>query len=158
VMRAWYDIERLDEHNRADEAGIRATAAAVGALIERENDRGIPADRIVLAGFSQGGAAVLFTALRYSQSLAAVVALSCYLPMAKTLAAEMHAANRQVPIFMAHGEADHVVPYWIGENSRDALLGAGLDVTWHSYPMMHSVAPEELGDIRAFLDRHISPR
>ena len=157
IMRAWYDIERLDEHNRADEAGIRATAAAIGGLIERENQRGIRPDRIVLAGFSQGGAAVLFTALRYPETLAAVVALSCYLPMADTLAAEMQTANRRLPIFMAHGEADHVVPHWIAEHSRDALLEAGLDVTWHSYPIMHSVAPEELADIRRFLDRHIRP-
>ncbi len=156
VMRAWYDIVSFGP-GREDEAGIRAAAAAIGDLIRREQSRGVPPERVMLAGFSQGGATALFTALRYPERLAGLLALSCYLPLPEQLAAEMHPANRQLPIFMAHGEADPVLPLWIGEASRDALLAAGCDVRWKRYPMMHAVIPEELADIREFLALQLPP-
>ncbi|RMF97890.1 MAG: carboxylesterase [Gammaproteobacteria bacterium] len=154
VMRAWYDILSFGP-GREDEAGIRAAAEAIGELIRREQARGVPPERIVLAGFSQGGATALFTALRFPERLAALLALSCYLPLPDRLPAELQPANQRLPIFMAHGEADHVLPLWIGEASRDALIAAGCDVRWKTYPMMHAVTPEELADIRDFLARQL---
>ena len=156
-MRAWYDIVGLDRRSPEDEAGLAASADGVRALVEREKDRGIPADRIVLAGFSQGGALALHTALRHSERLAGVLALSTYLPLASRLAAEAHPANAAVPVFMAHGAYDTVVPPALGEGSRDALRARGYDVEWRTYPMPHSVCAEEIADARTWLLRVLPP-
>jgi phospholipase/carboxylesterase len=157
-MRAWYDITAIDRRAAEDEAGIRSSAADIGALVRRERERGIPADRIVLAGFSQGGAMALFTALRFSERLAGAAALSCYLPLAATLPAEAHPANAAVPLFMAHGTFDPVVPPALGEASRDLLRSRGYDVEWHAYPMPHSVCAQEVSDLRAWLLRVLPAR
>jgi phospholipase/carboxylesterase len=151
VMPAWYDILGTDINRREDEAGVRASQKAVEQLIAREHERGIAADRIVLAGFSQGGAIAFQTALRRSQPLAGVMALSTYVPLAATLAAERNAASNAVPIFMAHGTYDPIIPLASAERSRDLLQGLGYAVAWHEYPMEHSVCPEEIAAIGAFL-------
>lgn len=150
-MRAWYDLTGVDMQAREDDTGIRESTAAIEALIAREAARGIPRERIVLAGFSQGGAMALFTGLRHREALAGLVVLSAYLPVADSLEAEASPANRKVPIFMGHGEADNVVPVWLARQSRDQLAGLGYAVQWKTYLMPHTVAPEELADIRAFL-------
>lgn len=150
-MRAWHDIASLDRESVEDEAGIRISARAIGRLIQVTIDGGIPARRIVLAGFSQGGAIALFTALRWPESLAGVVALSCWLPLAKSLHREASPSNAQVPLFIAHGTMDPVVPFAMGTESRDRLRAAGLAVDWHEYPMPHSVCGEELEDLRRWL-------
>lgn len=157
-MRAWYDIGDLDpDGHPEDEAGIRQAGVSIGALLQAEIDSGIPAHRIVLGGFSQGGATALFTALRFPQRLAGVIGLSCYLPLARTLAAEISAPNRATPVFQGHGEADPVVPEWIGRASHEQLVAAGCDAEWHSYASPHAVIPDELADVRAFLDRCLPP-
>lgn len=152
-MRAWYDILGLDRLAAEDAAGFRDTDARVGELIRAQVGRGIPAARIVLAGFSQGGAVSLHTGLRYPERLAGIMALSCYLPLAGTLAAERAAANSGVPIFMAHGLDDGVLPIAMGLESRDKLKALGVGVEWHQYRMAHSVCQPEVADIRAFLLR-----
>lgn len=157
-MRAWFDIEGLDRRAREDEHGLGASASGVRALVEREKERGISADRIVLAGFSQGGAVALYTALRHPERLGGVVALSTYLPLVAKLAEEAHPANAAVPIFMAHGLYDLVVPPALGEGSRDALLARGYDVEWHTYPMPHSVCAEEIAGLAVWLRRVLPPR
>jgi phospholipase/carboxylesterase len=157
-MRAWYDIAGLDRRSPEDESGIRAVSEAIGALLRRERERGIAADRIVVAGFSQGGAMALFTGLRWPERLGGIVALSTYLPLAATLEAEAHPANAAVPVFMAHGSFDPIVPAGLGEGSRDRLLARGYDVEWHSYPMPHSVCADEVLDLRAFLLRALPAR
>ncbi|BBD81219.1 alpha/beta hydrolase [Aerosticca soli] len=151
AMRAWYDIKGLDIASQEDEAGIRASIAAVRALIAREQARGVAPGRIVLAGFSQGGAIALAGGLRLDEPLAGIIALSTYLPLAGSLAAERSAANAAVPIFQAHGQADPVVPLALGSASRDALLALGYRVDWHVYPMGHAVCPQEIADLRAWL-------
>jgi phospholipase/carboxylesterase len=151
VMPAWYDIMGTDLQKREDAAGIRRSALAIEALIANEMARGVDPRRIVLAGFSQGCAIALHTGLRHGAPLAGIVALSGYLPLAADLAAEANPANRQVPVFMAHGSADPVVPFARGEASRDTLQAMGYAVQWHSYPMQHSVHPREIQDIGAFL-------
>jgi phospholipase/carboxylesterase len=118
----------------------------------------VPAERIVLAGFSQGGAMALFTALRWPERLGGVVALSCYLPLGAALAAEAHPANAAVPVFMAHGTMDPIVPAALGEGTRDLLRSRGYDVEWHEYPMPHSVCAPEVGDLRSWLLRALPPR
>jgi phospholipase/carboxylesterase len=153
VMRAWYDIFGFEPGAAEDAAGIRASAAAVTKLIDREIERGIPADRIVLAGFSQGGAIALQTALREPRALGGVLALSTYLPLAATLANERSEANAGVPIFMAHGSADPVLPIALAERSRRALEALGYSVDWHVYPMPHSVSPAEIQAIDTWLER-----
>jgi phospholipase/carboxylesterase len=150
-MRAWFDLFGLDRFSREDEAGIRQSAALAHRLIRREGERGIAADRIVLAGFSQGGAVALFAGLRYPERLAGILALSTYLPMAATLAAEAHPANAAVSIFMAHGTLDPVVALGLGEQSKDVLVAQGLPVDWRTYRMPHSVSAEEIADIRSWL-------
>ena len=150
-MRAWYDIIRLNRQAAEDEVGVRSSDAALRALIQRENARGIPTARIVLAGFSQGGAMALFTGTRLAEQLAGVVGLSCYLPLADKLATEAAAANRATPIFMAHGTQDAVVDPRLGGAAHALLAGAGYNVEWHDYPMAHSVCVEELAAIAAFL-------
>ncbi len=153
AMRAWYDIRSFDRKAGEDEAGFRDSAAAVGELIAREVARGILAKRIVLAGFSQGGAVSLYTAPRYPDRLAGVMALSAYLPLPARLDAEQGLANRGTPIFMAHGLADPVLPVAMGLESREFLQARGYAVEWHQYPMAHSVCADEVGDIRAYLRR-----
>jgi len=153
VMPAWYDILGTDLVRREDASGIRASQRAVEALIAREVERGTPRTRIVLAGFSQGGAIALHAGLRQAEPLAGLIALSTYLPLGEVFAAERHAASGKVPIFMAHGTADPVVPIARGHASRDALKQLGADLTWHEYPMQHSVCGDEVRDIAAFLRR-----
>ena len=153
VMRAWYDIPGADLARREDERGVRASQTLVEALIAREKARGTPARRIVLAGFSQGGAIALQTGLRHPERLAGIMALSTYVPLAESLEAEAHAANRGLPIFMAHGLYDPIVPIAAARRARDLLQSLGYVVEWHEYPMPHSVAPQELDDIGAWLRR-----
>jgi phospholipase/carboxylesterase len=153
VMPAWYDIRALDFHRRHDEAGIRLSAARVERLIRRENERGVPSERIVLAGFSQGGAIALHVALRHAERLAGVVALSTYLVLGESLAGERHAANAELGIFQAHGTLDPMVPVARGSASRDALRALGHPVEWHEYPMGHQVCAEEIEDLGRWLSR-----
>ena len=157
-MRAWFDIAALDRRATEDDHGIRLSAEAIGALVRRERERGIPADRIVLAGFSQGGAMALFTALRWPERLGGVVGLSCYLPLAATLPAEAHPANAALPVFLAHGSLDPIVPPSLGEGSRDLLRSRGYDVEWHTYPMPHSVCAAEVDALREWLLRAVPAR
>ncbi|MBB6185062.1 alpha/beta hydrolase [Oleiagrimonas soli] len=151
AMRAWYDIKGMDIADKQDADGIRASVQAVEALIAREVERGVPVERIVLAGFSQGGAIALNAGLRHAQRLAGIVALSTYLPLAASLADERATANAHTPIFWGHGSQDPVVPQALGEQSRDMLAGLGYAVDWHSYPMAHQVSVEEIADLRAWL-------
>jgi phospholipase/carboxylesterase len=153
VMRAWYDVYSLGGVRREDDAGVRRSQASVEALVARERARGVPAARIVLAGFSQGGAIALQTGLRHPERLAGIMALSTYLPLASTLAAEASAANRAVSIFMAHGLHDSLIPVERAMLSRDALRKAGYDVEWREYPMEHAVCAEEIATIAAWLRR-----
>lgn len=150
-MRAWYDILVMDLVRVEDAAGIRRSEAAVRALIARENTRGIPTSRIVLAGFSQGCAMTLHTGLRLPEKLAGMMGLSGYLPLLDLAAAERQNANADTPIFLAHGEYDPVVNITRATASRDMLRSLNHDVRWHTYPMQHSVCAEEIADIRAFL-------
>ncbi|SHH50614.1 alpha/beta hydrolase [Massilia sp. CF038] len=148
IMRAWYDIvslNRLDQ--REDEQGLRTSQQLIEALIARELERGIPAERIILAGFSQGCVMTLQTGLRYPQRLAGLMCLSGYLPLAASVAQERSPANQSTPIFMGHGRSDDVIPMMLGERSRDALSAMGYDVEWHDYPMPHSTCMDELNDI-----------
>jgi phospholipase/carboxylesterase len=156
-MRAWYDIYAADLANRADVLGVAQSQGQVEALIAREKARGVAAKRIVLAGFSQGGAIALHTGLRHVERLAGIVALSTYLLMTDRLPAEAAAANRDVPIFMAHGTQDPMIRIDWGEASRRALVAAGYAVEWHTYPMPHSVVWEEVEAIRVFLTRALPP-
>lgn len=151
VMRAWYDIAEQNIGGRQDAEGIRTSQGQVEALIAQEVARGIPHGNIFLAGFSQGGAIVLHTALRQSEALGGVLALSTYLPLADNVRSEMPAGAKATPIFMAHGRSDNIVPYALGVNSRDTLLELGCTVEWHEYKMQHSVCEEELSDIAAWL-------
>jgi phospholipase/carboxylesterase len=157
-MRAWYDIVAIDRRAPEDEDGIRESAEAVFGLVRRERERGIAADRIVLAGFSQGGAMALFAGLRWPERLAGVVALSAYLPLAARIEKEAHPANAAASVFMAHGTFDPVVPLPLGEGSRDLLRSRGLDVEWHTYPMPHSVCADEARDLRGWLLRALPAR
>ena len=148
-MRAWYDILQFGG-GREDEKGIRASQGLLEKLIEEQP---VPPEKIVLAGFSQGGAIVLQTALRYPKKLAGVLALSTYLPIAGTLAAERNAVNAQLPIFMAHGQYDDIIPIQRAQQSRAYLEKLGYRIEWRDYPMPHSVCGEEVRDISAFLSR-----
>ncbi len=150
-MQAWYDILPVSGPKREDEASLREAHAQVSWLIEREIERGIPSERIVLMGFSQGCAMTLMTGLRCPHKLAGLVAMSGYLPLADTTGAERHAANARTPIFMAHGSEDDVVGITRGAAARDALLALGYDVTWRSYPMAHSLCMAEVDEIHAWL-------
>jgi phospholipase/carboxylesterase len=155
-MRAWYDIAGIDRHSIEDEAGIRGSDAAVRALIAREIERGVSASRIVLAGFSQGGAMALFTGLRYPEKLAGLMGLSCYVLLASKFDAERHAANQSTPIFMAHGTFDPVIDVSLGEDSRKSLESKGYSIEWHRFPVPHSVCAEEITAIAAWL-RQVLP-
>ncbi|MGB6055720.1 MAG: alpha/beta hydrolase [Burkholderiaceae bacterium] len=156
VMRAWYDILGTDLARREDEAGLRASQKAVEALIAKEKARGIAAERIVLAGFSQGCAMALQTGLRYPQKLAGLLCLSGYVPLNAVIAEERHAANQDTPIFLAHGRGDPVITIDRAEKSRDLLRALGHPVEWHEYLMPHAVCPEEIDDIGAWLKRVLS--
>lgn len=153
TMRGWYDILGRASGSQQDEAGIRASQNYVERLITHEEERGISASRIALAGFSQGGAIVLHTATRLQAHLAGVLALSTYLPLSSLLEAEKTAANLQTPIYMAHGRYDEVISLDMGWTSAQKLQTAGYSVDWHEYPMAHSVCADEIADIRAFLLR-----
>jgi phospholipase/carboxylesterase len=154
-MRAWYDILGWGSNVRQDADGVRASAVVVERLIDREIERGMPSERIVLAGFSQGGAVALHTALRERRPLAGVIALSTYLPLAATLAAERSTANAAIPIFMAHGTADAIVPLSFGQSSRGLLESLGYSVEWRTYSMAHTVCMEEVGSIGAWLTARV---
>ncbi|WP_136419356.1 alpha/beta hydrolase [Herbaspirillum sp. ST 5-3] len=153
MMRAWYDILGMDLVQREDEAGLRKSQTMVEHLIAQEKSRGIPASRIILAGFSQGSAMTLQTGLRHPEKLAGLLCLSGYLPLHATLPAERHGANHETPIFMAHGRHDPIVPIDRAEKSRDILLALGYKLEWHEYPIEHSVCGEEIDDISAWLKR-----
>ncbi len=155
-MRAWYDIAGFDLSQRQDEAGVRASIAQIAQLTDREIQRGVPSRRIVLAGFSQGGAIALAAGLRHAQPLAGIIALSTYLPIAEVIAAERHSANAQLPIFMAHGSFDPVVPPMLGEFSRELLRGFGHPLEWHTYPMAHQVCPQEIYDLADWLSERLA--
>jgi phospholipase/carboxylesterase len=150
VMRAWYDISDAAIRSE-DEDGVRASQRSVEALLTREKSRGVAAGRIVLAGFSQGGAIALQTGLRYGERLAGVMALSTYVPLADRVAAEASAANRATPVFMAHGTHDPMIAFVRAQASRDLLLQQGYAVEWHEYRMQHAVCPQEISDIGAWL-------
>jgi phospholipase/carboxylesterase len=153
VMRAWYDILGTDLARVEDEPGLRRSATQIEALIARENARGVASSRIVLMGFSQGCAMTLLTGLRHRERLAGLAGLSGYLPLAATTAAERSDANRDVPLFLAHGMQDPVVPYPRGVASRDALAALGYAIEWHEYPMPHSVCAQEIADLNRWLLR-----
>ncbi len=152
-MRAWYDLKGMDRRAAEDIAGFRDTDARIRHLIAQEGKRGIAPNRIVLAGFSQGGAVSLYTVARFPEKLAGVLALSCYLPAESTFEAERVPANDSTPIFMAHGQGDTVLPMSLGTQSRDYLKEEGYSVEWHDYPMAHAVCAAEIADIREYLFR-----
>jgi phospholipase/carboxylesterase len=160
-MRAWYDIrnfsaDELAGGDRADSAGVFESIVQVEALVERETARGVPPSRLVLAGFSQGGAIALAAALRRAEPLAGIVALSCYLPMAPQARADLHAHATRQPVFMAHGSQDPVVPPQAGEHSMQVLRELGFEVDWHRYPMAHSVCADEIRDLGDWLERRFA--
>lgn len=150
VMPAWYDITHPDLALGEDETGIRASQLEINKLIAQEMARGMPANRIILAGFSQGGAIVLQAGLRYEVPLGGIIALSTYLPLKSSLATE-NIANKSLPVFMAHGAYDEVIPLHASTHSKDFIQGAGYTVDWHEYAMAHSVCPEEVQDISQWL-------
>lgn len=156
-MRAWYDILGTDLQRREDEAGLRDSVRQVHALLDREIANGVPAGRIVLAGFSQGCAIALMAGLRYPQRLAGLAGLSGYLPLATSTAAERHAANAGTPVFLAHGRSDGMVPMARGAAGRDMLLALGNPVEWTDYPMEHSICMEEVDALKRWLLRVLAP-
>jgi len=155
-MRAWYDIYSLNRGARQDEAGTRASSATLLRFIDQQIAAGIPPKRIVIAGFSQGGAIALHTAVRLSTPLAGVMALSTYLPLDQTVPDETTSAGKATPILMCHGEFDNVLPLSMGADSRDGLRGWGFEVEWHDYPMMHAVCPQEIDDISTWLGKQLT--
>lgn len=157
VMRAWYDILGTDIAKREDEAGLRLSQKNIEQLIAREIARGIPANRIILAGFSQGCAMALQVGLRYSEKLAGLLCLSGYVPLRDAVSNERHGANHDTPIYLAHGRADPVIPLQRAEQSRDLLLELGYKIEWHEYKMQHSVCEEEIHDMSAWLKKVFQP-
>lgn len=155
-MRAWYDIRQANLNERADLDGVRRSQAHVDALLAREATRGIAPRRTLLAGFSQGGAIALYAGLRFDARLAGIVALSAYLIAADRIAAEASAANRDLPIFMAHGTGDQVIAFAWAEHSRDVLETGGWPLEWRAYPMEHAAVVEELVAAGAFINRALS--
>ena len=155
-MRAWYDILSIDLPRREDSAGVRDSEQAIKALIQRETARGIPLERVLLAGFSQGGAMALHTALRYPEKLAGILALSCYIPLASTLAGERHPANQDIPIFMAHGLRDEVIPISYGNAAVKQLESLGYTPQWHPYAMGHEVNWQEIKDVGQWLAKTLA--
>jgi phospholipase/carboxylesterase len=156
VMRAWYDIKGFGPERAEDDAGVRESDGVVKRYIEQEIAQGIPASKIVIAGFSQGGAIALHTGVRYPERLAGVMALSTYLPLRGSVAAELSEANRDVPILMCHGVHDPVVSLQMGTASRDILLGLGFRIEWHEYPMEHSVCMEEVAQLSRWLQTRLA--
>jgi phospholipase/carboxylesterase len=152
-MRAWYDITAIDRRSAEDESGIRTSQAKIDTLVRRENSRGIASERIALAGFSQGGAMAVFAGTRYPEKLAGIMGLSCYLPLEPQLMTERSTANQSTPVFLAHGRQDPVVPLMLGEHARQVLEAAGYTIEWHAYEMPHSLCPQEVSDIAAWLRR-----
>ena len=152
-MRAWYDILGIDISAKEDSEGIQASAQSIDLLIKREEASGIASNRIVLGGFSQGGAMALYAGLRYQKPLGGIIALSSYLPLADTLVAERKLVNQNIPIFMAHGLWDTVVPIAFDQWSQEQLVHLGYQIQGFSYPMAHTVVPEELDDIDHFLQK-----
>jgi phospholipase/carboxylesterase len=150
-MRAWYDVRDDRGVRQEDAGGVRESQRRIEALVAREGARGIPAGRLVLAGFSQGGAMALHTGLRHGERLAGILALSAFLPLADTLAEEAHPGGRETPILMAHGTEDAIIPLARGRRSRDVLVAAGCRVTWREYPMPHAVSEAEIADVGAWL-------
>ena len=155
-MRGWYDITSLTRAEQQDEAGIRASAATVQQLIEEQVAAGVPRSRIVLAGFSQGGAIALHAGLRQEQALAGILALSTYLPLHTQILGELTGAGRATPIFMCHGLYDNVLPLALGSGSRDGLRQLGCQVEWRDYPMQHQVCAEEIADIATWLGARLA--
>ncbi|HEX7770505.1 MAG TPA: carboxylesterase [Dokdonella sp.] len=155
-MRAWYDIKGMQIADRQDEPGIRESIAQLDELIAREGERGIPPQRVLLAGFSQGGAIVLAGGVRHAARLAGIIALSTYLPLAEKTAAERSDANKGLSVFMGHGSIDNVVPEVLGTTSRNALETLGYAVEWHSYPMAHQVSAQEIADLRTWLSARLA--
>lgn len=153
VMRSWYDIKSMDLHNRADITGVMESEKRLHALIQEQIDSGIAADKIVLAGFSQGGVISLFSGLRYPQKLAGILAMSCYLPSPDKLPTELSPANQQTPIMQYHGEQDEVVPVSAGKMANTLLVDAGYAAQWVTYPMPHTVVAEQLADISTWLQK-----
>jgi len=155
-MRGWYDLQSLDIGQQQDEAGIRASSSELEALIQQEIERGIKPQRIILAGFSQGGAIALHTGLRYPQALGGIMALSTYIPIAETLDAEISAVAEQLPVFMAHGRQDDILAFEVGQRSRDRLSLINSNIEWHEYDMAHSLCMDELLHIRQWLLQRLS--
>jgi phospholipase/carboxylesterase len=153
VMRAWYDVRNAAGARREDEPGVRESQRQIEALMAREKARGVPAARLVVAGFSQGGAMALQTGLRHPERLAGIMALSCFLPLPDTVAAEASAANRAAPIFMAHGTHDPLIPLARARQAHEILTRLGYRVEWHEYPIPHSVSDAEIRDLAAWLAR-----
>lgn len=156
VMRAWYDITSHDLSQGQDAVGTRQSEQQLRAWIDHEKAEGISPERIILAGFSQGGAIVLHTGLRYPERLGGIMALSTYLPLADTVADEKNTANTDLPIFMAHGRQDPIIPLALAEQSRDSLLSLGHPVEWHDYPMQHSVCMDEISTIAGWLRERLA--
>ena len=155
-MRAWYDIRDMDLSNRADAEGVEQSVAQVEALVAHEAERGVPASRVLLAGFSQGGAIALAAGIRRREPLAGLIALSTYLPLGQATLAPLTDAARAQPVFMAHGLHDPVVPYSGGKRSRDALRDAGFQVEWNAWPMAHQVCAEEIAALTAWMSQRFA--
>lgn len=152
-MRGWYDIAGLDIAQKEDSIGVRDSTQLINMLIEREESLGIVSNKIVLAGFSQGGAIALFAGLRFPRPLAGIMALSTYMPLSQTFQQERNTTNQTTPIFIAHGIFDPIVPLMLGQQAKEQLEGLGYTVNWHSYAMPHTVIPEEIEDIGNFLQK-----
>lgn len=157
VMRAWYDITSMEIKRRVDSIGVRDSEATLQRLVHAELEKGVPISRIVLAGFSQGGAVVLHTSVRYPSRLAGVMALSTYVPLPELTDVEAHPANKDIPIFMAHGTFDPVIQLQLAQGSRQHLAELGYHVDWHAYPIEHAISPAEIGDIAGWLAEVIPP-
>ena len=158
VMPGWYDISMAELHRKPDEAGVRQSQAFIEQLIARESERGIPADKIIIAGFSQGGAIALQTGLRYREALGGIMALSTYLTLEDSFAAEAAIANANIPILMAHGTQDPLIPLSLAMSSRAKMEARGYKIEWHEYPMPHSVCMEEVADISVWIQARFKSR
>jgi phospholipase/carboxylesterase len=156
LMPAWFDIASTDFETGLDEPGIGVSAAAIEALVARERERGLASNRILLAGFSQGGLIAAYVALRHAEPLAGALLLSTFVPATILDGKDLSAANAALPIFFAHGSYDPMIPFSLGESSRDRLAALGHEVEWHPYRMQHEVSPDEISDIAAWLRRRLS--
>jgi phospholipase/carboxylesterase len=157
-MRAWYDIYSLTDLNREDQTGIATSASAISKLIHDEIEKGIPANRIVIAGFSQGGAMALYTGMRQPQPLAGILGLSCYLPLFNAHSKDAHPVNKQTPIFIAHGTHDATLPFFAGKMAYDLVSQTHPNTEFREYAMQHEISPQEIQDIHAFLKRIFGDR